>query len=399
MRTYQRTYQRTHPWITFEINLNKMSHILWMALAEAQSKCEHIAGVPLQPEVQKYLHTVYLAKGVHATTAIEGNTLSEEQVREHIDGKLSLPPSQEYLGKEIDNIIRACTEIKNQIMQGSPTDLSIDEIKEFNLMVFDGQELDINPGEIRHHSVGVGRYKGAPAKDCEYLLGRLCNWLNNSDFRQGGRLIAAGIVRAIISHIYIAWIHPFADGNGRTARLVEFKILLGHGVPSAAAHLLTNHYNLTRTKYYEQLEYASASGGDIIPFIEYAVKGFVDGLKEQLEVVRVQQLKITWRDFVYDSFRNKSGTTNERRRKLVIDISEQEKPVSLKEMRRISPRIALLYADKTDRAITRDINHLANIEKLLVRKNGGYEPNWDRMLAFLPERRIEEAIISSPTLP
>lgn len=394
-----RTYQRTHPWITFEINLNKMSHILWMALAEAQSKCEHIAGVPLQPEIQKYLHTVYLAKGVHATTAIEGNTLSEEQVREHIDGKLFLPPSQQYLGKEVDNIVMACNEIKKQIMQGSPTDLSIDEIKEFNLMIFDGQELDtdINPGEIRHHSVGVGRYKGAPAKDCEYLLGRLCKWLNNSDFRQGDRLIAAGIVRAIISHIYIAWVHPFADGNGRTARLVEFKILLGHGVPSAAAHLLTNHYNQTRTKYYEQLEYASMSNGDIIPFIEYAVNGFVDGLKEQLEVVRVQQLKITWRDFVHDTFRNKSGITNERRRKLVIDISEQGKPVSLKEMRRISPRIAELYAKKTVRAITRDINHLVDIEHLLVRKNGGYEPNWDRVLAFLPERRLEEQIISSPT--
>jgi Fic family protein len=363
-----------------------------MALAEAQSKCEHIAGVPLQPEIQKYLHTVYLAKGVHATTAIEGNTLSEDQVRKHIDGKLSLPPSQEYLGKEIDNIVKACTGIKNQIMQGAPTDLSIDEIKKFNLMVFEGQELDtdITPGEIRHHSVGVGRYRGAPAKDCEYLLDRLCKWLNNGNFNQQDRIIATGIIRAIISHIYIAWIHPFGDGNGRTARLVEFKILLAHGVPSAAAHLLTNHYNQTRTNYYQQLEYASGSGGDILPFIEYAVNGFIDGLKEQLEVVRGQQLRITWRDFVYDNFRNKSGVTNERRRKLVIDISEQHKPVSLKEMRHVSPRIAELYAKKTDRAISRDINHLVEIEELLVRKNGGYEPNWERMLAFLPERRLEK---------
>lgn len=387
-----RSYQRTHPWITFEIDLNKMSHVFWMALAEAQSKCEHIAGVPLQPEIQKYLHTVYLAKGVHATTAIEGNTLSEDQVRKHIDGKLSLPPSQEYLGKEIDNIVKACTGIKNQIMQGAPTDLSIDEIKKFNLMVFEGQELDtdITPGEIRHHSVGVGRYRGAPAKDCEYLLDRLCKWLNNGNFNQQDRIIATGIIRAIISHIYIAWIHPFGDGNGRTARLVEFKILLAHGVPSAAAHLLTNHYNQTRTNYYQQLEYASGSGGDILPFIEYAVNGFIDGLKEQLEVVRGQQLRITWRDFVYDNFRNKSGVTNERRRKLVIDISEQHKPVSLKEMRHVSPRIAELYAKKTDRAISRDINHLVEIEELLVRKNGGYEPNWERMLAFLPERRLEK---------
>jgi len=82
------------------------------------------------------------------------------------------------------------------------------------------------------------------------------------------------------------WIHPFGDGNGRTARLVEFQILLQAGIPSPAAHLLSNHYKQTRTEYYRQLATASRSGGNILPFIEYAVGGFVDGLKEQLALIR-----------------------------------------------------------------------------------------------------------------
>lgn len=49
-------------------------------LGEAASKCEHIAGVPLRPSVAQELHRLYLAKGALATTAIEGNTLTENEV-------------------------------------------------------------------------------------------------------------------------------------------------------------------------------------------------------------------------------------------------------------------------------------------------------------------------------
>ncbi|MBI4725858.1 hypothetical protein HY768_01300 [candidate division TA06 bacterium] len=51
------------------------------------------------------MHLIYLAKGVAATTAIEGNSLSEEQVLQHMEGTLKLPPSKKYLAQEVDNII------------------------------------------------------------------------------------------------------------------------------------------------------------------------------------------------------------------------------------------------------------------------------------------------------
>ena len=63
-----------------------------------RSKCEHIAGVPLLPETAKQLYKVYLSKGAHATTAIEGNTLSEEEVLQRVEGTLELPDLREYSG-------------------------------------------------------------------------------------------------------------------------------------------------------------------------------------------------------------------------------------------------------------------------------------------------------------
>jgi Fic family protein len=113
-------------------------------------------------------------------------------------------------------------------------------------------------------------YRGAPAEDCEHLLERLCEWLNGQDFtpREGMDAIYA-ILKAVVAHLYLAWTHPFGDGNGRTARLIEFHILLSAGVPSPAAHLFSNHYNLTRAEYYRQLDRASKSGDDLIPFLSH----------------------------------------------------------------------------------------------------------------------------------
>ena len=84
-----------------------------MLLGEACSKCEFIAGIPLSPQTSELLHQISLERGARATTAIEGNTLSEEEVSRLARGELKLPPSKEYLGKEVQNILDACNEMLN----------------------------------------------------------------------------------------------------------------------------------------------------------------------------------------------------------------------------------------------------------------------------------------------
>lgn len=138
-------------------------------------------------------------------------------------------------------------------------------------------------------------------EDCEYLLERLCRWINNLTSPQNS--VAIAVVRAVLAHLYLAWIHPFGDGNGRTARLVEFQIFLGVGMPTVACHLLSNHYNQTRSEYYRQLSLASKTA-DPFCFIRYAVAGLVDQLDEQIKRIREYQHAVVWKDHVYDKFRN-----------------------------------------------------------------------------------------------
>src|SRR5258708_21075379 len=92
-----RTFQRTHPWLTFSAKeLMRPNQELWMMLGECQSKCEHIAGAALDPEVAQELRQIYLEKGVRGTAAIEGNTLSDAEIDRQIHRNLVLPLPRAY---------------------------------------------------------------------------------------------------------------------------------------------------------------------------------------------------------------------------------------------------------------------------------------------------------------
>jgi Fic family protein len=385
-----RTYKRTHPWISFQLDLRQASPDLWIALGEAASKCEHLSRVPLRPATSQLLHRLYLAKGVAATTAIEGNTLSAEDVLKAVEGKLDVPPSKAYLKQEVENIIEACNLIGNQLASGTLPPLTPKLVHDYNRQVLNRLPLEegVVPGTLRTYSVVVGNvYRGAPAEDCEHLLERLCEWLNGPDFkpREGMDAIYA-ILKAVVAHLYLAWTHPFGDGNGRTARLIEFHILLSAGVPSPAAHLFSNHYNQTRAEYYRQLDRASKSGGDLIPFLNYAVRGFVDGLREQLDFVWAQQWDVVWRNYVHERFKNRDSATDTRRRHLALDLGAKGDWVQTANIQELTPQLARAYANKTPKTVQRDLNALHEMG-LIAREQRRTRAKREVILSFLPLQR------------
>src|SRR5258708_5499671 len=91
-----RRHLASHPWISFRADFSQAGVGLWIKLGAAESKIRHVANTLLPPDVSQELHEVYLAKGVRATTAIEGNTLSEDEVRKIIKGEQAVPKSRAY---------------------------------------------------------------------------------------------------------------------------------------------------------------------------------------------------------------------------------------------------------------------------------------------------------------
>jgi len=372
--------------------MTRASPQLWITLGECQSKCEHLAGVPLAPQIDRYLHQVYLAKGVAASAAIEGNTLSENQVFEHLEGRLRVAPSQEYLKQEVDNIVFGCNMILDEIKRGVDPPLSVERIKELNRIVLTGldqKDPETIPGTIRKHSVGVGNYRGAPWEDCGFLLERLCEWLNGPTFRgQPGTEVMVAILKAILAHLYIAWVHPFGDGNGRTARLMEVQILLASGVPSPAAQLLSNHYNTTRSEYYRRLDLARE---DVLHFITYATEGLRDGLRDQIEAIRVEQWEIAWVNHVHRAFDGLKGSPHDRRKHLALDLSNAPEPVPFGKLREVSTRVAVAYKDRTYRTLLRDVKVLIAMGLITMTDDKRWKANKERILSFLPIRASRPA--------
>ena len=461
-----RPYEASHPWIAFSLDLGRAPPRLWALLGQAVAFCEQVAGAVLTPGAAQELYQTYLVKGARATTAIENNTLTEEQVGRALDGTLDLPPSQEYLEQEVRNVLDACNGIRDQVLGGSPPRLTRAWIADANRAVLEGLgELlgeGVVPGEVPTFSVGVGRYRGAPREDCDYLLDRLCRWLDEDDvpgpetvaaglsqalddagaaeaasnatptlqspapddvaagaaearpsqapddgtsadtdaadssparhvFRDDRRRrMAQGILKATLAHLYVAWIHPYGDGNGRTARLVEFMLLARAGVPFPSAHLMSNHFNLTRNRYYRELDRSSrVSGhggdsgrGDAFGFVEYAVRGFVDGLADQCRHVEQVQMDLAWEHFVFQTFRQgKQTPTARRRREVVLALSWRDEPVRKRRVPSLTPEVARLYAGKTYKTLTRDLNWLVG-EELIAREPEGYRARKEQMKAF-----------------
>ena len=165
------------------------------------------------------------------------------------------------------------------------------------------------------------------------------------------------------------------------------------GVPTPAAHLLSNHYNHTRLEYYRQLDQASKSGGDLVPFLQYATQGFVDGLGEQLEVIREQQWDVAWRSYLHERFRDHKGAAEKRQRDLVLDLSLGHDPVPINKVKELTPRLAREYAGKSSKTLQRDLQMLETLD-LVERTPEGVRANRELILAFLPWRKQMEKVES-----
>jgi Fic family protein len=373
------------------MDLRSADPVFWQLLGEAQSKCRHLMLSPLKPQARRELEALCLAKGAQATTAIEGNSLTLAQVQAAVRGELRVPPSQEYLKQEVDNVIEACRMIEERVAVTKTFELSVDLLQELNALVLRGLDVEehVAPGKFREVSVVVGPYRAVPARDVEYLTELMAEWLESDGFAPDGQDLRTRFVRmflkAIAAHLYIAWIHPFGDGNGRTARLVEFGILTAAGIPTVAAHLLSNHYNLTRSVYYKQLQRASQSGGDLTDFLRYAAEGFVDLLHEQLELVHHQVRTYAWENLVHEHFHQEHTAKAKRQRDLVLELGGRwPEAVPRSQLTTLTPALALQYAGKQGKTLTRDLNTLKGTHLVARQADGRYRARHELMFTFMP---------------
>jgi len=380
--------------------MNKYSHISFQKrwkvnpeisylLGQCKTLISAITDTPIQPDLHQGLLTLSLIKGAQATTAIEGNTLSFEEIKKINAGK-KLSPSKEYQEIEVRNIIKAFSKMLESVAINNHIQMITPEfIKEMHRMIGEnlGNHLDAIPGRFREDSRVVGGYLCPDHRKVYEYVNNLCSWLIKEFNFEQDKSFRNAVIQAIVTHVYIEWIHPFGDGNGRTGRFIEFYILLRAGLPSIASHILSNFYNETRPKYYKQLENARIKN-DLTEFIHYAVEGFRDGLDETLKSIQESQFMTYWKYYIFEKFKNIKYSKSDvfkRKRNLALDFPTN-KELTFEEIILISPQITFDYAKTSMITLKRDVKELVEMDLLLKNKNR-YMANTNQLKAMTALRR------------
>lgn len=175
---------------------------------------ENIGRLSVQEEQSRslYLRRLSRIRTVHGSLAIEGNTLSEEQITAILDGKRVLAPPRDI--QEAHNAL-ATYECLDKWLPHAETDLLV-----AHRLLMTG--LIADAGHYRVGGVGVMSgdkvvHMAPPASRVSVLMRNLLRWLQATD--------AHPLVASSVFHYEFEFIHPFADGNGRMGRLWQTLIL------------------------------------------------------------------------------------------------------------------------------------------------------------------------------
>ena len=222
-------------------------------VAEISAKIERYA-ILLEQDTSLRLRKANRIKTIHSSLAIEGNELSEGQVRDIINGKDVVAP------------LREIQEVKNAIATYDlfPTLNPFDEkdlLRAHSTMM---QALIDNAGRWRTGGVGVFGETGCvhmapPAERVPALMSDLFDWLKNADDHL--------LIRSCVFHYEFEFIHPFIDGNGRTGRLWQSLILTQ--LHPLFAHLPVENMVFSNQQAYYDAITASTAAGESTPFIEF----------------------------------------------------------------------------------------------------------------------------------
>ncbi len=210
------------------------------------------------------LRRINRIRTIHGSLAIEGNTLSEEEVATILDGKPVAAPPRDLA--EVRNAIRAY----DQYQQWDPADQG-DLLRAHEILM--AGLLDA-PGRYRQGQVAVMgedevHHIGPPAARVPELMTNLLTWLHSTDEHP---LIASSVF-----HYEFEFIHPFEDGNGRMGRLWQ-TLILTRWKTLFACIPVESLVHARQADYYEAIRQSSADG-ESTSFISFMLAIIVEALR------------------------------------------------------------------------------------------------------------------------
>lgn len=333
--------------------------VILMALVEAKAAVLSLRKMPYQRAWVESLQQMELKREVAGTSRIEGAEFTEAELEK------AMQETPEQLVTRSQRQAHAAVQTYRWIAavpDDRPMDVQL--VCEIHRRIVTGADDDhCPPGEVRGQdqnvNFGTPRHRGEEGgEECRRAVALLAEAIQRQ-YRDHDPLI-----QALAAHYHLAAIHPFLDGNGRTARALEALMLQRAGLRDTCFIAMSNFYYDEKTAYLAALGDARARNHDLTPFLLLGLKGIEIQSRRLLTEIQGHISKELFRNLMYDLF-NRLRT----KRKRVIAQRQIEIMKVLLEsewidfpglLRRIRPLYTSLKIP--DKAILRDLNYLIQLK-------------------------------------
>ena len=345
-------------------------------LLNAKAEILALQAIPFQRRWVAELQNVHLKMEAAGTSRIEGADFTANELDEAMRAE-----TPEQLRTRSQRQANAAARTYREIAH-MPDDrpVTVDLIREIHRSIVRGCDDDhCEPGVLRKadHNVtfGMPRHRGvAGGKPCAEALERLTREAAAS-FREHDPLI-----RALALHYHFAAMHPFADGNGRTARALEALMLQRAGLKDVLFVPMSNYYYDHKDDYLAALARAREHGHDLTPFLNFALKGIAEEASRVTGRLKKAVRKALFRNFMHELFALLESTRKrvilKRQLDLLNYLLDKDGAVALNQLRQEVEREWEHYASRKDpfAAIARDLVRLRELGAVTVRRE---EPSRD----------------------
>jgi Fic family protein len=284
-------YKRPTHWILYDAR--EISN----ALVDAKSTVMSLSTVPYQRAWVEELQKMELKREVAGTSKIEGAEFTDKE----LDAALKETPQQ--LLTRSQRQAHAAVQTYRWIAK-LPDDMPItgDLICNIHRRIVTGADDDhCAPGQLRQHDSNVNfgspRHRGAEGgAECAESFAAFTNAIQH-EYRDH-----EPIVQALAAHYHFAAMHPFLDGNGRTARAVEALMLRRAGLRDTCFIAMSNYYYDEKTAYLTALAQVRERDHDLTPFLIFGLKGVALQARRLLAGIQHNITRELFRNLMLDLF-------------------------------------------------------------------------------------------------
>jgi len=337
-----------------------------------------IAEIPILPNLAAQLEEELIRRSIFGTAAIEGNPLSEEAVNNVLDAEEKDKRAKDS-ETQILNLKKVYREIKAIKALPKPLKLSAEIIKDIHKTITEGCKNDDNhPGHYRNDGRQVGNKEHGGVyttpkilEDIKTLMKAFIEWINSPEV-----LEEDAAIRVALAHYYLALIHPFGNGNGRTARAIEAMLLVSSGI-KFVPHMLSNYYYKNIDDYFWAFSLSERNKDyNITPFLEFFLRGIYSSIKDIK--ARIFSVIRTFTLGDYYKYLRKKRTITQRQFDLLTLLLAFGEKFSLRDLFE-KEKFMVIYRNTSERTARRDLENLHKNNIITLIESNNYDINYKRL--------------------